>query len=297
MDRVVDIASERSSIVVRSGCLLLQREDGTTSSVALCDVSAIIVTARDADLTAGVLRAAAEAGCALVVADDAFRPLAVLLPMVSHSTQSERFSRQVALGAPRKKRLWQSIVRAKISAQAAVLDERNGSAAGLDRMIARVRSGDTGNVEAQAARRYWGALVQDPEFRRDPERPGLNRWLNYTYAVVRATVARALCATGLHPSLGLHHHNRYDPFCLADDLMEPLRPHADRSVLFVRESLSDPGELDRTTKSALVETVTGNVRIDGEDRTLADACGIMASSLAQCIVGERALPILPGGYR
>ncbi len=154
----------------------------------------------------------------------------MLLPLVTHSLQAERFAAQARLAAPVRKRAWQQIVQAKITAQGRLLKERTHNDHGLDAIAKSVKSGDTANVEARAARIYWGKLFGETVFRRDADGDGLNACLNYGYAILRAVVARSLCGAGLHPSLGIHHHNRYDAFCLADDLMEPFRPLVDREV-------------------------------------------------------------------
>jgi hypothetical protein len=175
-----------------------------------------------------------------IVSNEKHLPAAMLLPLSTHSTQTERFARQAAVSLPTRKRAWQQIVQAKLRAQARLLEETTGADQGLHVMAGRVRSGDPDNLEAQAARVYWPALfgkeASGEAFRRDPEGEGINVHLNYGYAVLRAIVARALCASGLHPSLGVHHHNRYDTFCLADDLMEPFRPLVDRVVAGLRHS-------------------------------------------------------------
>ena len=148
----------------------------------------------------------------------------MLLPLVGHHLQARRFVAQAAASVPTKKRLWRQIVRAKIELQAHTLETLHGDSAGVRPLMRLVRSGDPENVEARAARAYWPLLFADDDFRRDHERGDQNRLLNYGYTVLRAIVARAICAAGLHPALGLHHHNQYSAFCLADDLMEPFRP-------------------------------------------------------------------------
>ncbi|MCG3135536.1 MAG: CRISPR-associated endonuclease Cas1 [Planctomycetes bacterium] len=157
----------------------------------------------------------------------------------------------------------------------------------------RVRSGDPDNVEAQAARRYWPLLFADAAFRRDAESPGVNQWLNYAYAIVRSVIARAVCGAGLHPSFGLHHRNRYNAFCLADDLMEPYRPHADVVVAAELRERGSLGDLDPASKAFLVAEVMAHVRIDGSARPLPDAAAATAVSLAQVFAGERRSLLLP----
>ena len=197
------------------------------------------------------------------------------------------------MSLPLRKRLWQQLVQAKIGAQAAVLRERTGSAAPLDAMTAKVRSGDPDNTEAQAARAYWPRLF-GPEFRRDRTAEGANALLNYGYAVLRAAVARAVCGAGLHPSVGLHHHNRYDALCLASDLMEPMRPLVDRIV----HGLLDGGDappVDKHTKPALLAVLHEGVWVDNREFPLLTALQTLAVSLRHAAEegrGRLDLPVL-----
>jgi CRISPR-associated protein Cas1 len=154
-------------------------------------------------------------------------------------------------------------------------------------MAARVRSGDPHNLEAQAARIYWKALFGDIHFRRDPQSgESLNPFLNYGYAILRGVVARAACAAGLHPSLGIHHHNRYNPFCLADDLMEPFRPVVDRAVAKLKDDWGENVLLDRDSKRVLLESVLARYAVKEESRTLFDWIGRAAFSLAAAIAEQ-----------
>ncbi|MBZ0254251.1 MAG: type II CRISPR-associated endonuclease Cas1, partial [Candidatus Methylomirabilis sp.] len=232
-------------------------------------------------------------GGAFVACDEKHLPVGMLLPIDAHFVQAERFARQAEAAFPVKKRLWKQVVQAKIRAQGRLLDALHGKDMGLLPMAGRVRSGDPDNLEAQASRRYWGALFDKPGFRRDRTAEDANRNLNYGYAVLRAIVARAVCAAGLHPSLGLHHHNRYDAFCLADDLMEPFRPVVDGAVVrWVRER-GEGAPFDREAKARLLEALTGRFEAEGEARTLFDLAARAASSLAGVFLGERADLALP----
>jgi CRISPR-associated protein Cas1 len=269
-------------------------------TVPLADLAALIVSHPQVSYSHAVLAGLAQAGATFIACDEKHLPTAMLLPLVSHSTQTERFSKQAALSLPARKRIWQQIVRAKILAQARLLEDRTGKDWGLGPLAARVRSGDAGNLESQAARIYWRALFPEGLFRRDPEGESLNPCLNYAYAIVRAVVARALCAAGLHPSLGVHHHNRYDAFCLADDLMEPFRPLADRVVAAMAEARPDPfGErgmeipLDKEAKRAILEGLLCRYTAEGESRTLFDWAGRSAASLAAVIEGREDKLYLP----
>jgi CRISPR-associated protein Cas1 len=161
-----------------------------------------------------------------------------------------------------------------------LLKELHGSDSGLLAMAERVRSGDAGNLESQASRKYWPLLFNDPKFRRGREGPDQNVHLNYGYAILRATVSRALCAAGLHPSFGLQHHNRYDPFCLANDVMEPFRPAVDRAVFYWVQDHDPTAPLDKEVKAALLAPFFSRFLIDGEFRTLFDAVARVASDLS-----------------
>jgi CRISPR-associated protein Cas1 len=184
-------------------------------------------------------------------------------------------------------------VKAKIRAQARVLTELNGHDSGLSELLPKVRSGDPANVEAEASRRYWPALFADPRFRRDRYGDNQNRLLNYGYAVLRAIVARAVCAAGLHPSLGLHHHNRYDAFALADDLMEPFRPMVDRVTAAYCHKYGADALLDKAAKAALIGALMRRLDVGGESRTLFDVAQRTAASLAAVFAGERRTLVLP----
>jgi CRISPR-associated protein Cas1 len=233
----------------------------------------------------------------LITIDHNYLPVAMTLPLQAHSLQTERLAAQAELKPVIRKRLWTQIVQAKIRAQGSLLKELHGSDSGLIATAARVRSGDPDNIEAQTARRYWGLIFGDAKFRRgaDPleSGPDQNRHLDYGYTVLRASVARAICATGLHPSIGLRHHNRYDPFCLAADLMEPFRPLIDRRVATWIVPNSPSAPLDAIAKKYLIEGVTMRYWVNREERVLSDILFRVAGSLAAVLGGNEEKLDLP----
>jgi len=279
-DRLMDLSEEPARLSVRLEQLVIERNDKPEATVPLAELAVLVVSHPCVTYTHAVLAGIIAAGGAFVVCDGRHMPVAMLLPIESHSTQAERFARQTEASEPTRKRLWQQIVMAKVRAQGRLLKELHGDDRGLMALAGRVASGDTTNVEAQASQRYWRALFGDEKFRRDREADDQNRFLNYGYAVLRAIVARAVCAAGLHPSFGVHHHNRYDAFCLADDLMEPFRPIVDRAVARWVAEHGPAGVLDRETKAAFLSALTGRFERDGESRTLFDIVARTASSLA-----------------
>ena len=187
---------------------------------------------------------------------------------------------------PLKKRLWKQIIQEKLRAQGALLKRVIGSSQGLSLLQKQVRSGDPANVEARAAKRYWSTLF-GKGFRRNANAGPINNHLNYGYAILRGIVCRSVCAAGLHPSLSLHHHNRYDSFALADDLMEPFRPVVDFAVWTMVHKGGGPEELSQEGKRKLLSSLTRVYRYKAnESRTLFDMTSRTASSLARVICSK-----------
>lgn len=294
-ERIVDLAEGGAKVSLRNRQLVISRKGAAEATAPVEEVAVLVGANPHVVYTQAALSAMMDRGGAVVACDINHQPVGMMLPLVGHHLQAERFIRQAEAPKPARKRVWQQLVRAKIGAQGALLSERNGDDAGLGALAARVRSGDPSNVEAQASRRYWRALF-GPEFRREREGEDANRLLNYGYAVLRAVVGRAVCASGLHPSLGLHHRNRYNAFCLADDLMEPFRPIVDRAVAQQVEMFGETVALNRETKGELIACVMDRVKIEGEWRTLFDALTRVGASLAQVFAGERRLLVLPEAW-
>jgi len=293
MERIIDLADEPARLSVRNSLLVIERGAEPELTAPLGEVAVVLLAHPQVLLTQPVLARLAGAGGMVVVCDGKHMPCAMLLPLEAHFTQGERFAQQTRISEPVRKRLWQSLVKAKIRAQARVLKEVRGDDAGLAEVADKVRSGDPDNSEAKASRRYWPALFNDAEFRRRRFGGNQNTLLNYGYAVLRAIVARAVCAAGLHPSLGLHHHNRYDAFRLADDLMEPFRPIVDRAVAFYCEGYGARAELDKRAKAMLIGALMQRFDVRGEQRTLFDIAQRTAATLAAVYAGERRTLALP----
>lgn len=285
-DRILDISERPARLSVRNGLLAIDFGAGEEHTLPLVDVAVLIASHPQISYTQAVLAGLAEAGAMFIACNGKQMPAAMLLPLETHSTQTERFMRQAELSLPARKQLWRQIVQAKLRAQADLLRERAGHSHGLENLALKVRSGDPQNLEAQGARIYWRALFGEDDFRRNPEGKGLNPCLNYGYAVLRAITARALCGAGLHPSLGIHHHNRYDAFCLADDLMEPFRPLVDRVAARLRGERGSNPPLDQESKRKILEELLGRFTAEGECRTLFDWVSRSASSLRAAIEGQ-----------
>lgn len=305
-DRILDFSDEPARLSARNGLLVVSREGKAEVTVPLAEIAVVVASHPQVSLSLAVLAGLAENKAMLVACDSRRLPASMTLPLASHFAQGDIFEAQARASQPTRKRLWKRVVRAKLRAQAALLGAFRLPDAGILALMPEVTSGDKANIEAQAARKYWGALVAAkllPEsFTRDADGQWPNALFNYGYAVLRAIVARAICACGLHPSFGLHHHNKYDAFRLADDLMEPLRPVVDRAALTwlhkgagsAKSALPDPfsgPELDRASKQHMAGALLGRVVCEEESRTLFDVAGRVSQRLAKVLIGEK-----PVGY-
>lgn len=292
IDRIVEIASP-AELSVRLDQLVIVTEAASPVSTPLSELGVLLIAHPRVTLTQAVLSRIAANGGTVVTCDESYLPASMLLPVQAHYIQSERFAKQTQMTLPLRKRLWKTIVQAKVRAQGFLLRELQGNDGGLIPMSGRVQSGDKGNLESVAARRYWPMVFGDPKFRRGGVGSDQNRHLDYGYTVLRALTARALCAAGLHPSIGIRHQNRYDAFSLAADLMEPFRPVVDRRVFeWIQENAPD-GPLDRNARGWLLGMLTERYLVQSEERTLPDLLARSADGLAQAICGAESRFILP----
>lgn len=294
--RIIEISEQPAHLSVRLEQLKLTHEHEEFASIPMEELAMVIVANPRCSYSHAALVGLASHNVSLVACDDKFLPTALLLPINGHTLHAERVSLQVAVPLPRRKRLWQDIVRQKIRAQAAVLDRLGVDSAPLRALLSKVRSGDPSNVEARAARLYWQRLFPGGAFRRDVEADDQNVLLNYGYAVLRALVARAIVGAGLHPSLGLHHHNRYDTFSLAADLMEPFRPIVDERVSKIVKVGGSPAELTQDTKAKLIGIAHAPIQLQDGAHELIDALRHIAASLVEVQAGQRESLLWPKAW-
>lgn len=258
-------------------------ESLTKTTVPIEDIGVVVLDHKQITITHGVLEALLENNSAVITCDSCRMPVGLLLPLCGNTTQNERFRTQLDASLPLQKQLWQQTIRAKIENQAATLKECRGcDVRNMMRWVEDVRSGDADNLEARAAVYYWANLFSN--FRRDREGEPPNNLLNYGYAILRAVVARGLVVSGLIPTLGIHHHNRYNAYCLADDIMEPYRPYVDRLVVELYDSGVE--ELSQSVKATLLSIPVLDVFINGQRSPLMVAVGQTTASLYKCFSGE-----------
>ena len=253
------------------------------------DIGVVVLDHRRITITSGALDALLENNCAVITCNAQGHPVGLLLPLSGNTLQSERFREQIDSSLPLRKQLWQQTIKQKIANQAAVLRSVTGNDEKCMQVWAeQVRSGDPDNIEARAAAHYWQHLFpQLPHFVRSREGEPPNNLLNYGYAILRAVVARALVGSGLLPTLGIHHHNRYNAYCLADDIMEPYRPYVDRLVLNIIRTNGMVDEFTRELKSQLLVIPTLDVVVNGKRSPLMIAVLQTTASLYKCFSGEQ----------
>ena len=260
------------------------------NTIPVEDIGVVILDNKQITITQGALEALLENKSAVITCDSSRMPVGLMLPLCGNTTQNERFREQLDASLPLKKQLWQQTIQSKIANQAAVLKEcRGAEVRNMLKWVGEVRSGDADNLEARAAAYYWANMFRNFKRHREGEPP--NNLLNYGYAILRAIVARGLVASGLLPTLGIHHHNRYNAYCLADDIMEPYRPYVDKLVVGMFDS--ETTELDKNSKVKLLGIPTLDVMINGQRSPLMIAAGLTTSSLYKCFNGENRKIIYP----
>jgi CRISPR-associated protein Cas1 len=276
-----------------------------TTIIPVEDIGIVVIDNQQITLTAGLLQALQQNNVAVILCDYRHMPQSVLLPLEGNSIQQERYDTQLATTEPLKKQLWQQTVIQKIKNQAAVLESKALPSDYLIPLHRNVKSGDTDNCEATAANYYWqtifSALLSSPtveglgvrSFIRHREGASPNNFLNYGYAILRATMARSIVAAGLLPTLGIFHRNRYNAFCLADDLMEPYRPYVDQIVHQMVAEMGVTDEMTKEHKAILLKIPAIDVTMDGEKSPLMLATQRTAVSLVKCYAGEQRKLLYP----
>ena len=257
-------------------------------TIPIEDIGVVVLDHKQITFTQGLLEKLIENNCAVITCNSNRMPIGLMLPLCGNTTQSERFRNQLEASLPLKKQLWQQTVRQKIENQAAVLKEMRGEVVKNMLVWARdVKSGDPDNYEARAAAYYWKSLFPAiPCFTRDREGIPPNNLLNYGYAILRAVIARSLVASGLLPTLGIHHHNKYNAYCLADDIMEPYRPFVDKMIVQIVDSGIEYKNLTTDLKAQLLNIPVLDVYMNDKRSPLMIAAGQTTASLYKCFTGE-----------
>ena len=292
--RIIEVAGESRYLSMDRGFMVVSHKGNELGRIPLDDMAGLVCTAYGATYTSNLLVALSERGCPVVVCSSNNKPAALLWPVDTHHRQASRFDGQVSMSKPARGQLWKQVVQSKITMQAVALALCGKPSAPLSAMVRKVRSGDRSNVEGQAARTYW-KLLMGADFRRDVDADGVNSLLNYGYAILRATVARQVMASGLHPAIALHHSNGGNPLRLVDDLMEPFRPAVDLLVWkLVRDGME---EVTPATKKLLASLPTRSLVTPEGISPLTLVCQRLCVSLAQRCEKSRAGLSLPHRHK
>lgn len=274
--------------------LVIKKPDNPSfkHTIPVEDIGIVLLDNPQITISHSVMQKLLKNNVAFITCDEKHLPTGLLLLLNGHTTQSLHFRHQVSASEPLKKQLWQQTVIAKISNQSRLLAHLNIPNDKFPPLIRKVQSGDVTNVEAHAAQIYWQSLFRDFTRERFGDYP--NNLLNYGYAILRAMVARALVGSGLLPTLGIHHRNQYNAYCLADDIMEPYRPYVDYLVVQIMEEYDEPIEnLSRDMKAHLLEVATMDTIINGRKGPLMTNITRSTASLHQCFAGERRKILYP----
>ena len=265
------------------------------NTVPIEDIGVVVLDHKQITITHGLIETLLANNTAIITCDSSRMPIGLMLPLSGNTIQSERFQNQIEASLPLQKQLWQQTVQIKIENQAYVLNKtRKVVVKNMLAWVADVKTGDSDNLEARAAAYYWRNLFSDIDgFNRGREGVPPNNLLNYGYAILRAVVARSLVASGLLPTLGIHHHNRYNAYCLADDIMEPYRPFVDKLVVEIVDSGEDITELSKPLKAKLLNIPVLDVMINNQRSPLMIAVGFTTASLAKCYAGESRKIVYP----
>ncbi len=274
---------------------ILKKE--ATASIPIEDIGLIVLDHSRITLTTSLMASLAGNNCAVLWCNEKHMPYSINLPFADNDTFAQKVQYQLNATEPLKKQLWRQTVIAKIENQATVLKNFGYNGLPLNHMAGKVKSGDTENYEARAAAYYWNVLLKPYKVTRGQHEGPPNHLLNYGYALLRATIARSLVGSGCLPIMGIHHHNKYNAYCLADDIMEPYRPIVDQYVFeYISKYFKNvpiPEELSKEMKIELLKIPQLDVVIEAKNSPLMVASQRTTASLAKCYAGESRKIIYP----
>jgi CRISPR-associated protein Cas1 len=256
------------------------------STIPIEDIGVIVLDNYQVTITHSLIQMLLENNVAIITCNTSHQPAGLMLNLSGNTTQTERFREQIEASEPLRKQMWQQTIKAKITNQAENLKQRKVNIQNMLHWVDEVKSGDSDNHEARAAAYYWGNIFPSISgFRRDRDGLPPNNLLNYGYAILRGVIARSLVASGLLPTLGIHHHNRYNAYCLADDIMEPYRPYVDKVVMEIVDSNTAYDELTKELKAKLLGIPAMDVVINDQRSPLMIAAQMTTASVYKCFEG------------
>lgn len=297
-NRIVEVASDDIHLSLMRGFLKLSRHGAELGRVPIPDIGAVLLRGYGASLSLNMAARLADENIPVILCGADQAPSSILWPLNGHHAQGRIMEAQSMLSRPKQKRLWQALVRGKILAQAHVLETQGHTANDLRMMARKVKSGDPDNLEARAARAYWSRLMSPIEegFKRDTAAGGLNSWLNYGYAVLRAGAARAIVSAGLHPSLSLHHESRGEALRLSSDIMEPFRAYVDMKVArMAKRDAVTVSDLTKERKAEIISVLNLDLHTPNGASPVQTCLNRLCQSFARICLGEATRLDLPDG--
>lgn len=262
-------------------------------TIPIEDIGVLVLDHKQVTITQALMAELLDNDVAIITCDERHLPTGLMLPLDCNHIQTERFRKQIEASEPLKKQMWQQTISSKILGQAKLLSLEQIDNKNMLAWSQQVRSGDADNLEGRAAAYYWKNIFHNSNFVRGQDEAPPNNLLNYGYSLVRALMARALVAAGLLPTLGIHHHNRYNAYCLADDIMEPYRPYVDLAVIQLLRHTADTSELTPSIKRELLGITTMDVNIENHRSPMMIAVQTTANSVQRCFSGESRKIIYP----
>lgn len=283
--RIVDIG-ERAYVHLKNSQLRIERDKKIVGSIPIEDLGVLILQHPAIVITQATIIACQQNNVVILFCDEKHLPYSVMLPVSDgHTLHQKVIQTQIGAKRPLTKRVWKQIVQQKIMEQGKTLSLAGTDVAVLGRLAETVKTGDVTNHEAQAAQHYWPRLF-GKSFRRNYQATDVNALLNYGYAVVRALVARAVVSGGLHPAIGIHHHNQYNALCLADDLMEPFRPWVDWLIYQVWME-NKKAKIDKNTKQCILGLLGETVHMNKKTMPMMVACHYLVADFKRCLDGSK----------
>lgn len=272
--------------------VIFNKDTQEETSVPIEDIGFVVIENNLVYVSIPVINELAANNAAVIFCNDKHLPFTMNLPLDCNTIQNQVFSVQIGASLPTKKKCWKQIIEHKITNQAKVLEKFNFNAIQIYECARNVKSGDSTNRESVAARIYWDSLISTDWVR---DRFGVypNNFLNYGYAILRAATARSLVGSGLLPTLGIHHHNKYDAYALANDLMEAYRPFVDDEVITYTRENPDIREITVDFKKIILQILTRDVDMGNMVRPLMVALSMTSASLVRVLKKEATSLSLP----
>lgn len=265
----------------------LAQSEGEQHSIPIEDIGMVVADHQQVTFTHTVITSLQENNAVIIWCGHNHLPLAMTLPLMANDTYTQKVRYQIEASEPLKKQLWKQTISAKIQNQANLLRILGYKTLHLDKMIPRITSGDTENYEGQAAAIYWNQILEKYEVTRGRDEGGPNVFFNYGYAILKAVIARNLVGSGCLPVLGIHHTNKYNAYCLADDIMEPYRPIVDQYIIeYLKDKSYINNELTQEDKAYLLKIPVIDISIQGKDSPLMVGAQRTTASLVKCYQGS-----------